>query len=188
MKRYNIYIAVALFVLGVVIGLWSCRSYYVHKDADVQRDTIFVRDTFHYTKEKIVTKNVLVEKPCTTYVKVTDTLYKENTKYIGLPRQYYFSKVKDVGIYHSGIESTIDSLYFINTTANVYNTIIPKEKKHSLTIYGGLGYKDRFVTAPCGAKYLYHPATWFGVGGKYEYDVILETHAILATTEINFRW
>ena len=197
MKKYIPHIVI--LIVGIVIGA-LCREHHFRNIVDSpQRDTIFVRDTNRYAKEDIDTKGISKEKPDTVYVPVPyavykevqsnpDTIYVETPVYIPIPRQYYFSKVKDVEIYHSGIESRIDSLHYISTTANVYNTIIPKEKKHSLTIYGGFGYKDRFVTAPCGAKYLYHPVTWFGVGGKYEYDAILQTHATLATTEINFRW
>ena len=189
MKRYNIYIAITLFVIGVVIGIWSCRKHYMRVEKDVQRDTIVVRDTIHYTKEKIVTKKVLVEKPCTVYVQAIDTIYKDSICYVALPRQHYFSKVKGVEIYHSGIDSTIDSLNYVTNTTNITNiTQRPKFHKHTITIYGSIGYGNQAVIAPCGAKYLYHPIRWFGVGGKYEHDWFLKTHAILATTEINIGW
>jgi hypothetical protein len=158
-------------------------------EKDVQRDTIVVRDTFHYTKEKIVTKKVLVEKPCTVYVQATDTIYKDSICYVALPRQYYFSKVGDVEIYHSGIDSTIDSLNVVSNITNIANiTQKPKNFKHTITAYGSVGCRNTIVVAPCGVRYLYHPKRWLGVGGKYEYDFINKTHSVLATTEINIGW
>ena len=205
MKKYNIYIAIALFVIGVVIGIWSCRKHYTRMVTDVQRDTTVVRDTSSYAKDEIETNETPKDKPDTIYIRVPYPVYKEMTEkkedikpdtiyikepvYIPMPRQYYFSKVKGVEIYHSGIDSTIDSLNYVTNTTNITNiTHKPQYHKHTITIYGSIGYGNHAVIAPCGAKYLYHPTRWFGVGGKYEHDFFLKTHAILATTEINIGW
>lgn len=209
MKKYNIYIAIALFVIGVVIGIWSCRKHYMRVEKDVQRDTTTFSDTSRYAKDEIDTKELPNSKPDTVYIKVPyavykdaedkkekdepdnkpDTVYIEKFVYLPVPRQHYFSKVKGVEIYHSGIDSTIDSLNYVTNTTNITNvTQRPKFHKHTITIYGSIGYGNHAVIAPCGAKYLYHPIRWFGVGGKYEHDWFLKTHAILATTEINIGW
>ena len=185
MKRYNIYIAVALFVIGVLIGILTCRSYNRHEAKNlIQRDTVVLHDTIHYTKEKIVTKNVLVEKPCTTYIKVTETIYKDSIQYIALPRQYYHTKTKDVEIWHSGVESSIDSLNVFRQTLTITERKIAKNAI-SLGIeagYIGTAYVPAYI------QYERKPKQWLSIYGKVQYDIVSQQWGVIAGTKVQIQF
>ena len=184
MKRYNIYIAIALFVIGVVIGIWTCRKHYIGREGEVQRDPIVMRDTFHYTKEKIVTKNVLVEKPCTVYVKATEIVYKDSVRYVALPRQYYHTTTKDAEIWHSGIESSIDSLNVFKTTLTITER---KTFKNAVYLGAEAEYFGRFLV-PIYLQYERAPNKWFSYSGKVGYDIIGDQWIVGGGVKARFQW
>lgn len=132
-------------VVGISAGMWGCRTYYVQRDMDAQRDTIFVRDTFEYTKEVLAESTKVVHQKDTEYIyiEVRDTIVKEKKVYVPMPMQHYRTRVKDAEIFHSGIESRIDSLSIFSTTANITQTYLPKEKKNYLTLGIEASYIDR---------------------------------------------
>ena len=132
MKKYIPHIFI--LIVGIVIGA-LCRGHYFRSIVDnPQRDTIFVRDTFEYTKEVLAESTKVVHQKDTEYIyiEVRDTIVKEKKVYVPMPRQYYHTRVKDAEIFHSGIESRIDSLNIFSTTANITQTYLPKEKKNYL--------------------------------------------------------
>lgn len=124
MKKFIPYI-VAL-VLGVILGVWLFPRHKYPKETLVQKDTIIVRDTITYTKEvlKEVTKEV-EGKVEYIYVptKETDTVYVEKETFLRLPKKYYHTQIDNVEIWHSGIQSTIDGIRYINTTEQITETI-----------------------------------------------------------------
>ena len=176
---------IVLTIIGVLIGLWVCRQWF-YPDAEtiVQRDTIVVRDTIHYTKEKIVTKSILVEKPETIYVKVTEVIYKDSIQYLALPRQHYYTTTKDVEIWHSGIESSIDSL-------NVFrSTLLVTEKKVAKNVLS-IGIEAEYIgrlAAPLSLQYERTPNKWFSYSGKVGYDVVNKQVIIGAGGKVRFQW
>lgn len=187
MKRYLTYVIV--LAVGIIAGMWGCRTYYVQREMDVQRDTIFVHDTIEYTKEVLAERTKVVHRKDTEYVyiRLTDTIYRDSVRFVTLPRQYYRTKVEEAEIWHSGVESRIDSLRIFSTIANITETKYAKAKKHSITLYGSVGWMDR-LRLPVGGKYLYHPFPWLAVGGKVEHDFAQSITGVYATTEINFGW
>ena len=185
MKKYIPHIVI--LIIGIVIGA-LCREHHFRNIVDnPQRDTIFVRDTFEYTREVLSQSTKVVHQKDTEYIyiEVRDTVEKEKKVYVPMPRQFYHTRVKDAEIFHSGIESRIDSLNIFSTTANITQTYLPKEKKHFITIYGSIGYMD-VLRMPVGAKYLYRPIPWWGVGAKVEHDLALDVTGAYVTTEITF--
>lgn len=135
MKK-NIIVGAVLFLVGLLAG-WLPKGR-LHKDTFVQRDTIVVHDTIEYTKEILAEKTKVVYKDKVEYVYVdvekTDTLYIEEKVYVQMPRQYYFTETDDVRIWHSGIDSTIDSLNLVRKTHNITETIRTKDKRNYLSV------------------------------------------------------
>lgn len=187
MKKYIPYIVI--LIVGIVIGT-LCREHHFRSIIDnPQRDTIFVHDTIEYTKEVLAQSTKVVHQKDTEYIyiEVRDTIEKEKKVYVPMPRQHYHTRVKDAEIFHSGIESRIDSLNIFSTTANITQTYLPKEKKHSFTLYGSVGWMDR-LRLPVGAKYLYSVYPWWKVGSKIEHDFAQSITGVYATTELTFGW
>lgn len=187
MKSWLPYI-IALLV-GISAGMWGCRTYYVQRDMDAKRDTIFVRDTFEYTKEVLAENTKVVHQKDTEYIyiEVRDTIVKEKKVYVPMPIQHYHTRVKDAEIFHSGVESKIDSLRIFNTIANITETKYEKERKHQISIYGSIGWMER-LRIPVGVKYLYRPYPWWGIGTKVEHDFAQSITGAYATTELTFGW
>jgi hypothetical protein len=187
MRRYYPYL-IALMV-GILAGMKGCQTYYANRETGVQRDTIFVHDTIEYTKQVLAERTKVVHTKDTQYIYIEtkDTIVKDNKVYVQFPIQHYRTKVKEAEIFHSGVESKIDSLRIFSTQTLVTEKKFAKEKKNSATIYGSVGYMDGF-RLPVGAKYLYSVSPWWKVGAKGEYDFAHKQIGIYATTEIELEW
>lgn len=187
MKKYILLLAI--LVVGILAGMWGCRTYYVQRDMDVQRDTIFVRDTFEYTKEELAesTKGVPQKDTEYIYIEVRDTVEKEKKVYVPMPRQYYCTRVKDAEIFHSGIESRIDSLNIFSTTANITQTYLPKERKNYLALGIEANYIDRLYI-PIYFQYSRMLHKNIEIYGKVMYDLPTRLWGVGIGTNVQFGW
>lgn len=112
----------------------------------MQRDTTYIYEKVPYSRLDLGKMSVQlsipeVNVPNMVFMRIDSTtiIYKDSVRYVVLPRQYYFTSTEDVEIWHSGIDSTIDSLNVVRKAANITNTYKPKEKKNRLAfgIEGG---------------------------------------------------
>jgi len=121
------------------------------------------------------------------------------TEYIVLSRKAYHTKMKDIHIWHSGVDSQIDSVQFHYTNQTITEQWIRKEWKHEVRIFASFGYCERMrapvgldycegMRAPVGLDYTYYPKRWIGVGGRLEHDFLLQKTSILATANFRFGW
>lgn len=136
-----IYTYVLLIVVGILLGSGVCRNYYVKIAPDVKRDTTYIYEKVPYSRLDLGKMSVQlsipeVNVPNIVFMQIDSTtiIYKDSVRYVVLPRQYYFTSTEDVEIWHSGIDSTIDSLNVVRKAANITNTYKPKEKKNYLAI------------------------------------------------------
>lgn len=176
-------------VVGILAGMWGCRTYYVQRETDMQRDTVFVRDTFEYTREKLVESTKVVHQKDTEYIyiEVRDTVEKEKKVYVPMPRQHYHTRVKDAEIFHSGIESRIDSLNIFSTTANITQTYTPKVRKHALSFRIEANYSTTF-NMPMQLEYTYSIKPWLSVYGYAEYELFRKQFGVGAGTQMTIEW
>ena len=186
MKKYNIYIAIALFVIGLLIGILSCRSYNRHEAKNlIQRDTVILYDTIHYTKTEIKTIEVpKKEKPEVVYIQVTDTIYRDSIVYVVLPKKHYYTTTKDVEIWHSGVESSIDSLNVFRQTLAITERKIAKNAI-SLGIeagYIGTAYVPAYI------QYERKPKQWLSIYGKVQYDIVSHQWGVMAGTKVQIQF
>ena len=187
MKKYIPHIFI--LIVGIVIGA-LCRGHYFRSIVDnPQRDTIFVRDTFEYTKEVLAESTKVVHQKDTEYIyiEVRDTIVKEKKVYVPMPRQYYCTKVKDAEIFHSGIESRIDSLNIFSTTANITQTYLPKEKKNYLALGIEASYIDRpYIPIYLQYSRMLHPNV--EIYGKVMYDLPMRLWGVGLGANVQFGW
>ena len=125
MKK-DIIIGALLLIIGIVIG-WLCRPKRIEKVVDIQRDTI--SNIRYYSRLELKGNTYKLDVPkigVAEYVYVASDsvsiVYKDSIQYIMLPRQRYFTSVGDVDIWHSGIDSTIDSLNVVHKTEIITKT------------------------------------------------------------------
>lgn len=153
----------------------------------IERDTVYVSKDEMKTDElpKVEKEYVYVQLPPEAIEKVihdTTYIYKD----IPLQKQHYHTKANDVEIWHSGIQSSIDSLINVRET-KIVNKIYAKQYQHEVSVYGNMGYSNRFVS-PVGIKYLYFPKQWIGIGVRAERDLINRQNAIMAEVDLSFKF
>lgn len=165
-KITDIIIAVAILLGMWIFGCWMGVHHFRDEVKMVQRDTIVRYDTTRYSRLELVTNSnalkipkIDVPKLAFLDVEKVDTIYKNNVMYLTYPRESYYTKAKDVEIWHSGIDSTIDSLNVVQKTQNITETILQKPSSWRFGCDVGVDYGDignRFVAPNLGAELFYN--------------------------------
>lgn len=146
MKR-SIIIGAVLLVIGIVIG-WLCRQSCIRPETIIQRDTLVRVNTVSYSRLELEANRISLEIPdirMRRYVFIEterlDTVYRDNIQYVKMPREYYYTRVKDAEVWHSGIDSTIDSLNVVVKTAEITKNTISAQPKNSI----GIGIEPSYM-------------------------------------------
>lgn len=165
-KITDIIIATAILLGMWIFGCWMGVHHFRDEVKMVQRDTIVRYDTTRYSRLELVTNSnalkipkIDVPKLAFLDVEKVDTIYKNNIMYLTYPRESYYTKAKDVEIWHSGIDSTIDSLNVVQKTQNITETILHKPSLWRFGCDVGVDYGDignRFVAPNLGAELFYN--------------------------------
>ena len=144
MKKIWIYLI--CLVVGILLGAGVCHNYHVKTVPDIQKDTTYIYEKVPYSRLDLGKMSVQITVPEIDVPKMvfiredsTTIIYRDSVRYVTLPRDYYYTSTNDVEIWHSGIDSTIDSLNVVRKSANITNVYKPKEKKNRLAfgIEGG---------------------------------------------------
>lgn len=122
MKRAALFVIVV--ILGFILGMGYGRMGVRKKGLDIKVDTVYVEKKVSYGKEDLAESTVEVAPPKTIKeteyvyipeVKVVEKIIKD-TVFLSIPRQYYHTEKDGVLIWHSGIQSRIDSLDYTERT------------------------------------------------------------------------
>lgn len=175
MKKYIPYIIV--LIVGAIIGWLSGSHYFREAKQTVQRDTVTVYKTVSYSKPQLSANTFRLElpkidNPAMVFIREDSTtiIYRDSIRYVTYPRQYFYTKVKDAEIWHSGIDSTIDSLNVFTSSTIVTETVKKKEKKNAVSIGIEASYVNDF-RFPLHAEYSYRILPWLSVYGYGEYEL-----------------
>lgn len=144
MKKHILLLAVLL--VGMVIG-WLCRTTYSHRETTPQRDTVFRYDTIHYSRMELASKTYKIDVPKIGGLSMVlfpidkvDTVYKDKKVYIAMEREYRCTELEGIEIFHSGIDSTIDSLNVMRKTEIITETVQEAMKRNYLSFGIEAGY------------------------------------------------
>ena len=193
-KKYLSYLVT--FLIGIGAGMLLCLINPIQvrdRDVLVKSDTIVKEVVKAYTPLELHKNTVKLDVPhigTKEYVVIpadSTIIYRDSVRYVTLPREYYYTKQDDVEIWHSGIDSRIDSLKYTIRETTITDTYKRRDWTHEISIYGSAGYCKGFST-PVGAEYTFYPKQWIGVGGKAEYDFTQKTHGVYAKMNIRFGW
>lgn len=185
---------IGIFILGMVIG-WLCRDQRFNRAIDeVQRDTIVKYNTIRYTKLELETKRYQldmpnIKSPELVYIPADSTtiIYRDSVRYVTMPRQYFYTKVDDAEIWHSGIDSTIDSLNVVQKTKEVVITTQKKPKKNFINLGVEANYYDRFF-APAYIEYERKFVPWLSVYGRIGYNIPTNEYGVGAGARLTIGW
>ena len=145
MKKYII-IAVVILIICVVIGLLCRRNHSDKIEIEGHADTVYIYDTIRYSRLELESKTYTLDVPKTKRAMVlmpiekTDTVLLEKKVYVTMEREWRYTETDDVQIWHSGIDSTIDSLNVIRRTEYITETVQEPMKRNYLSFGLEAGY------------------------------------------------
>lgn len=196
MKK-NIIIGALLLIIGIVVGL-LCRPDHLRDEVKmVQTDTIFRFDTIKYSKLELIGKNYKLDLPKIAVPKLTflnvekiDTVYKDKVMYITYPREYYYTSVKDVEIWYSGIDSTIDSLNVVAKNVVISKTeTTTKLVRHTNRLR--LGIEANYYSTPFIPIYLEYERMLhrnIGFNARFFYDLPTRLYGVGVGLNVQIDW
>ena len=155
-------IAIGAFLLGLIMP----------RAPKIQETIVteIIRDTIKHTELVSVPIKVPETKIEYVYVSKADTVWMHDTVWIKIPRQHYYSETDDVKIWHSGIDSRIDSLINIRETHTITKICAEPWKRNSISAYGEVGYCNNLQLL-VGAKYQYEAFKWMSLYADAGYDL-----------------
>ena len=174
MKKYIPY--TLILILGIVIG-WLWRGYhFTFADDMVRRDTTIVYEKIPYSRLDLSANTMKLDVPKIgtkelVYIETSslDTIYRDSVRYVTMPREYFYTKVEDAEIWHSGIDSRIDSLNVLISNTTVTEVVNKKSKKNAISIGIEANYSNS-MRFPLHAEYSYKILPWLSVYGYGEYE------------------
>lgn len=190
----KIFAYIGVMIVGVVIGCLLPDYHFRDEVKMLQRDTIVRFDTIRYSRLELVTNSNALKIPKIDVPKLTfldvekvDTIYKDNVMYLTYPRESYYTKAKDVEIWYSGIDSTIDSLNVVQKTQNIKETQQVKVDRNSIS----LGIEASYLTAPSLPIYLEYGRMFHKnveMYGQIAYDLQSRQWGVGIGVELKFGW
>lgn len=190
----KIFAYIGVMVVGVVIGCLLPDYHFRDEVKMLQRDTIVRFDTIRYSRLELVTNSnalkipkIDVPKLAFLDVEKVDTIYKDNMMYLSYPRESYYTKAKDVEIWYSGIDSTIDSLNVVQKTQNIKETQQVKVARNSIS----LGIEASYLTTPSLPIYLEYGRMFHKnveMYGQIAYDLQSRQWGVGIGVELKFGW
>lgn len=190
----KIFAYIGVMIVGVVIGCLLPDYHFRDEAKMLQRDTIVRFDTIRYSRLELVTNSnalkipkIDVPKLAFLDVEKVDTIYKDNVMYLTYPRESYYTKAKDVEIWYSGIDSTIDSLNVVQKTQNIKETQQVKVDRNSIS----LGIEASYLTAPSLPIYLEYGRMFHKnveMYGQIAYDLQSRQWGVGIGVELKFGW
>lgn len=195
MKDWQKHLVTFLIGAGAAMCLClTCNPRVGGKDALVQSDTIVKYETLHYSRLELERKTIKLDVPKVgtrelVFIEETslDTIYRDSVRYVTLPREFYYTKLPDAEIWHSGVDSRIDSLNVFRRDVVVTDVYKRKDWKHEISIYASAGYCGQ-PRVPIGIEYAYYPKKWIGLGGKIEHDPLNKATGIYASARFRIGW
>ena len=177
----------------MVIG-WLCRTSYSHRETIVQKDTIVRYDTMRYSRLQLETNSHRLDIPkigipaMVLYpIDKVDTVYKDKKVYIAMEREYRCTELDGIEIFHSGIDSTIDSLNVVSKTVEIVESYIPRSVRNRVTVGMEASYLNTFLT-PIYLEYERMLHKNVGIYARGSFDMLTQSKGISLGVRANLEW
>ncbi len=177
--------------MGVFAGM--CISPFNHSRQSLfQKDTVVVYDTMRYARLDLADKTKRLNIPKVGKLELVymdtrsfDTIYRDSVRYVTMPREYFYTNVDGAEIWHSGIDSRIDSLAV--RRREVMITTRERQKKNSL----GFGIETSYYSAFYAPAYIEYERTvkpWFSVYGRFGYNFPTMEYGMSLGIRMKLQW
>jgi hypothetical protein len=193
MKKYIPYLVI--FLIGALAGMWAHRQYHFRDATNMpQNDTIVRLDTVKYSKLELIGKNYRLDIPKVSMKELvyipsdsTTIIYRDSIRYVTLPRQYFYTKVGDAEIWHSGIDSTIDSLNVVRKTQEITKATQTVTHRNALTFGIEPSYLSTF-SIPIYLEYERMLHKNVGIYGRINYDLQTKMFGAGIGAKVSIGW
>lgn len=185
--------SICAIIVGVLLG-HLLSQIIPRKPVEVvieKHDTIFVYDTIRYGKDELADATKELPPPAEPeyiylpeYIVRTEVVH--DTTYIVLQRQQYFTEMDDLCIWHSGVQSRIDSVDFVSRSYFI-KPVPQKKKMNALSVGMEANYTGAF-RIPARVQYTRDINDWFAVYAYAEYDLLNKQPGGGAGGKFNIRW
>lgn len=191
MKKYIPYLVI--FLIGALAGMWAHRQYRPYEPMEsIQNDTTVRLDTIKYSNLELIGKNYRLDIPKVNVPELVyipsdsiNIIYRDSVRYVTLPRQYFFTETEDAEIWHSGVDSRIDSLNVFRQTKTI--TQKPVTKLNALSLGMDLGYSCR-AHIPIYLQYEYKLHKNVVAYGRIFYDTPVFCYGVSAGMRLQIEW
>jgi hypothetical protein len=176
---------VILLILGIVAG-WLCREHHFRGEVKVQTDTLYIPDTVFI--EKLVVKEV--RETDTMYVAIRDTVVKNDTTYLPLPRESKTYGDERFTAVVSGYQPSLDRLeiYLENQVVTQYlKPVGERVKRNSLS----LGIEASYLNALSIPIYLEYERMLhknIGINAQIFYDLPTRQMGVGVGANVQMGW
>lgn len=171
MKAWHYILAVIIGVaIGCAVGYDTADRQFSQSTETARTDTVLVHDTVEIEKPVLKEKKVVE----TMYVAVHDTIVKNDTIFIALPRESRTYGDERYTAVVSGYEPSLDRIDIYAESRTVTKCLIPepaKPKMNSLSVGIEAGYLNTFHI-PARVKYARSINSWLAVYGYGQYDLL----------------
>lgn len=174
----------------MVVGI--CTSPF-GKSTDKVVETKVVYDTTRYTRLDLAKKTYRLDVPeigARKYVYVPSdsmkVVYRDSIRYVMLPREYRYTEADGVQIWHSGIDSTIDSLNVERKTVHITTTQTVKYKNR-ISVGVEAGYSS-IAYIPMYLEYGRMLHKNVEIYGRVFYDVPRLNPGVIVGVRTKFEW
>lgn len=182
-----------LVIVGIAVGCFTTRCFF-KQDKVSQIDTLIVYKRVGYSRIDLKDRTYKINVPDIDVPELvlipadsTSIIYKDSVRYITTQRQFFYTRTPEVEIFHSGLDSRIDSLNVSVRNTIISNNIVPKDKKHSLGIGIEANYVETF-SVPVQVDYSYKLNRNFSVYGYVEYELVRRQIGAGIGTRVSFDW
>lgn len=191
MKKVCTYLI--LVIVGIAVGSFTTSCFF-KQDKVSQIDTLIVYKKIGYSRIDLKGRTYKINVPDIDVPELvlipadsTSIIYKDSVRYVTLPRQFFYTRTTEAEIFHSGIDSRIDSLNVYMRNTNITQVIRSREKKHSI----GIGIEANYAKAfnmPVQLEYSYMVRPWLSVYGYAEYELFRRQFGVGMGTKVLLEW
>jgi hypothetical protein len=184
--------------LGMTIGICLSPVFPNHSQrTEIVRDTTVIVQERYYSRPALTAATLKLDLSRYDNLKVPSVVYvpeekirievRDCVRYVVLPRELNYTEMGGVKIWHSGVDSTIDSLRVTEREYVIDNIYHEKRRKNTIGIGLEGNYTDMF-RMPFQVEYSRRVLPWLSVYAYGEYELFSKQIGAGAGARAELSW
>ena len=195
---HKVYWLMVIVFLGMTIGICLSPVFFKHdRHTEIVRDTtVIVKEKF-YSRPSLTAATLKLDLSRYDNLKVPSVVYipeekirievRDSVRYVVLPRELNYTEMGGVKIWHSGVDSTIDSLRVTEREYVIENIYREKRRRNNIGIGLEGNYADSF-RMPFQVEYSRRVLPWLSVYAYGEYEIFTRQIGAGAGARAELSW